>query len=206
MGDDLGENGMGWRGSPALAHGSEEVKSWAVVSSGWQGCNWEMGWVAKEGCVCALQNQGKDWKKNISHFVFSFPRSLILPLIPKIITGNFISSWCLLFSSGLGGSAVCFTPGSPPFAGELGELVSQGGVEMRFFSWMSHKAAYSRWARRSWAEACLSWKSLLASITTAGLSLLPKGDVTVSYDKLIEFYNNTGKPTAMNLERMLREC
>lgn len=54
-------------------------------------------------------------------------------------------------------------------------------------------------------EAYLSWKSLSASITTAGLSLLPK-DVTVSYDKLIEFYNNTGKLTAMNLERMLREC
>lgn len=55
-------------------------------------------------------------------------------------------------------------------------------------------------------EVSPSWKSLLAAITTAGLSLLLKGDVTVSYDKLIEFCNNTGKLTAMNLERMLGEC
>lgn len=55
-------------------------------------------------------------------------------------------------------------------------------------------------------EVSPSWKSLLATITTAGLSLLLKGDVTVSYDKLIEFCNNAGKLTAMNLERMLGEC
>lgn len=205
-GDHLGGNGIGRTGSPALPHSSGEVKFWAVIPSWWQRCNWEMGWVAKDACVCVFQNQGKDWEKHISQFMFSFPRTLVLPLIPKINTGNFISGWCLLFSSGLGGIAIYFTPGSPLFAGKLGELVSRGSAEMRIFSWMSHKAAYSRWARRSWVEACLSWKPLLASITTAGLSLLLKGDVTVSYDKLIEFYNNTGKLTAVNLERTLREC
>lgn len=206
VGDHLGGNGIGQTGSPAPPHSSGEVKFWAVIPSWWQRCNWEMGWVAKHACVCVFQNQGKAWEKHISQFMFSFPRTLVLPLIPKIKTGNFISGWCLLFSLGLGGIAVYFTPGSPLFAGKLGELVSRGSAEMRIFSWMSHKAAYSRWARRSWVEACLSWKPLLASITTAGLSLLLKGDVTVSYDKLIEFYNNTGKITAMNLERTLREC
>lgn len=135
------------------------------------------------------------------HYLFL----LSLPLISKINTGNFISGLCLLFSPDLEDIAVLFTPGSPPFAGELVKLLSQGSAEMRI-SWMNHKAAYSRWARRSWVEASPSWKSLLAAITTAGLSLLLKGDVTVSCDKLIEFCNNTGKLTAMNLERMLEEC
>lgn len=79
-----------------------------------------MGGAVKDACVCVLQNQGEKWEKHIS-----FPRTLILPLIPKISTGNFISSgWCLLFSLGLGGITVCFTPGNVLFAGELGELVS----------------------------------------------------------------------------------
>lgn len=53
-------------------------------------------------------------------------------------------------------------------------------------------------------EVSPSWKSLSAAITTAGLSLLLKGDVIVSYDKLIE--RQTGKLRAMTLERMLGEC
>lgn len=90
LGDHLGGNGMGWRGSPALTHGSEAVKSWALIPMNGKDVTEKWAELLKMPVFVCCKTKGRIGR-NISQFMFSFPRTLILPLIPKINTANFVS-------------------------------------------------------------------------------------------------------------------